>query len=427
MNQDDQGDINCPYCEYAIRVSELPKNNKIRCPGCKKTIDDVQSRLIPLASAINSLPDKKTDKPEIIVENLIQENTVDKNELTQKQDLSLEGSKSNNSEPENFENFKSTEDLEYDEEFVKKQAELAQEFAISQSKILNWEENADEVSSGKRSNRIIFTLIALIVTSLVVFISFKGITKNNAAMKGIEIFFESKTPEKENSSIPKTKTFDDLLKQMESLGLHELVSASLEEFLNSDDIEAKIKLSRSSERVIPLMRKYYQNYDDGPIAFRRISSAGEKGTGIIDGFYLIKVSFPDFSILPVILAFENDRIVVDWESFVGYSEITLSEFISKKPRNSTLMRLNATSDNYFNYQFQEDIYRCLYLRNPEDTDAVYGYIERGSRADDQLSRIIESGQSIRFLTLKIQYPKKLGGKNQVIIDEILTSGWLIKE
>lgn len=427
MNQDDQGDINCPYCEYAIRVSELPKNNKIRCPGCKKTIDDVQSRLIPLASAINSLPDKKTDKPEIIVENLIQENTVDKNELTQKQDLSLEGSKSNNSEPENFENFKSTEDLEYDEEFVKKQAELAQEFAISQSKILNWEENADEVSSGKRSNRIIFTLIALIVTSLVVFISFKGITKNNAAMKGIEIFFESKTPEKENSSIPKTKTFDDLLKQMESLGLHELVSASLEEFLNSDDIEAKIKLSRSSERVIPLMRKYYQNYDDGPIAFRRISSAGEEGTGIIDGFYLIKVSFPDFSILPVILAYENDRIVVDWESFVGYSEITLSEFISKKPRNSTLMRLNATSDNYFNYQFQEDIYRCLYLRNPEDTEAVYGYIERGGRADDQLSRIIESGQSIRFLTLKIQYPKKLGGKNQVIIDEIVTSGWLIKE
>ena len=427
MNQDDQGDINCPYCEYAIRVSELPKNNKIRCPGCKKTIDDVQSRLIPLASAINSLPDKKTDKPEIIVENLIQENTVDKNELTQKQDRSLEGSKSNNSEPEIFENFKSTEDLEYDEEFVKKQAELAQEFAISQSKILNWEENADEVSSGKRSNRIIFTLIALIVTSLVVYISFKGITKNNAAMKGIEAFFESKTPEKENSSIRKSKTFDDLLKQMESLELHKLVSSSLEEFLNSDDIEAKIKLSRSSERVIPLMRKYYQNYDDGPIAFRRISSAGEKGTGIIDGFYLIKVSFPDFSILPVILAFENDRIVVDWESFVGYSEITLSEFISKKPRNSTLMRLNATSDNYFNYQFQEDIYRCLYLRNPEDTEAVYGYIERGSRADDQLSRIIESGQSIRFLTLKIQYPKKLGGKNQVIIDEIVTSGWLIKK
>ena len=427
MNQDDQGDINCPYCEYAIRVSELPKNNKIRCPGCKKTIDDVQSRLIPLASAINSLPDKKTDKPEIIVENLIQENTVNDNIINQQRDLSDEDSKSKKSEPENFENFKSTEDLEFDEEFVKKQAELAQEFAISQSKILNWEENADEVSSGKRSNRIIFTLIALTVTSLVVYISFKGITKNNAAMKGIEAFFESKTPEKENSLIPKSKTFDDLRNQMNSLKLHKLVSASLEEFLNSEDIEAKIKLSRSYERVIPLMRKYYQNADDGPIAYRRISSAGEQGTGIIDGLYLIKVSFPDFSILPVILAFENDRIVVDWESFVGYSEITLREFISKKPRNSTLMRLNASSDNYFNYQFEEDIYRCLYLRNPEDTEAVYGYIKRGSRADDQLSRIVESGQSIRFLTLKIQYPKELGGKNQVIIDEIITSGWLIKE
>ena len=67
MNQDDQGDINCPYCEYAIRISKLPKSNKIRCPGCKKTVDDIQSRLIPLASSINSLPDKKTNSPEIIV------------------------------------------------------------------------------------------------------------------------------------------------------------------------------------------------------------------------------------------------------------------------------------------------------------------------------------------------------------------------
>ena len=117
MNQDDQGDINCPYCEYAIRVSALPKNNKIRCPDCKKTIDDVQSRLIPLASAINSLPDKKTDKPEIIVENLIQENTVNDNIINQQRDLSDEDSKSKKSEPENFENFKSTEDLEFEGEW----------------------------------------------------------------------------------------------------------------------------------------------------------------------------------------------------------------------------------------------------------------------------------------------------------------------
>ena len=39
---------------------------------------------------------------------------------------------------------------------------------------------------------------------------------------------------------------------------------------------------------------------------------------------------------------------MDWESFVGYSEITLKDFILKKPKESMLFRLNANSDNYFN-------------------------------------------------------------------------------
>ena len=107
--------------------------------------------------------------------------------------------------------------------------------------------------------------------------------------------------------------------------------------------------------------------------------------------------------------------------------MTLKEFISNKPEEPKLFRLHANSDDYFNFQFSEEEYRCLYLRNPEDTKSVYGYIKRGSVADGQLSRIAESGQSIRFLTLKLHYPKKIGGNNQTIIDEIVTSGWLIRE
>ena len=241
------------------------------------------------------------------------------------------------------------------------------------------------------------------------------------------MFFESKNTEQDDPQETEFKSFDDLQQTMGAQKLHKSVSEALENFLNSEDLETKINLSRSSNRVSQLMRSHYKNNNDGPIAYRRISLAGEEGTGIIDGFYIIKVSFPDFSILPVVLALEENKIVVDWESFVGYSELTLKEFISNKPEEPKLFRLHANSDDYFNFQFSEEEYRCLYLRNPEDTESVYGYIKRGSVADGQLSRIAESGQSIRFLTLKLRYPKKIGGNNQTIIDEIVTSGWLIRE
>ena len=430
MNQSDQGDINCPHCECSIRIEDTLKKNTIRCSSCKKIIDDVQSRLIPLASSIDSLPSKRPDSQNVNIETLIQENTNQAHIPTEeKAQNNVNDQESSNSE--DFANFKSTEELEFDQDFVKKQEALAQEFAIAQSDILNWEEENDEagtsLNSRKKFIRFIFLAISLIVTSLVIYISFKGINKNNAATKGIQLFFESKNTEQDDPQETEFKSFDDLQQTMGAQKLHKSVSEALENFLNSEDLETKINLSRSSNRVSELMRNHYKNNNDGPIAYRRISLAGEEGTGIIDGFYIIKVSFPDFSILPVVLALEENKIVVDWESFVGYSEMTPKEFISNKPEEPKLFRLHANSDDYFNFQFSEEEYRCLYLRNPEDTESVYGYIKRGSVADGQLSRIAESGQSIRFLTLKLRYPKKIGGNNQTIIDEIVTSGWLIRE
>ena len=75
MNQSAQGDINCPHCECSIRIEGTLKKNTIRCSNCKKIIDDVESRLIPLASTIDLLPSKRPDSQNVNIETLIQENT----------------------------------------------------------------------------------------------------------------------------------------------------------------------------------------------------------------------------------------------------------------------------------------------------------------------------------------------------------------
>jgi len=422
MNEEDQADLNCPHCEYSIRIEDPLVNDKFRCPQCKKTIKDVQSKLIPLASTLKSLPKIKDTGEEPVVDALIQEDTHNKRQFPE--------THPERSESKVLENFKKTTELEFDHDFVKKQETLAHEFAVSQSELLNWDEDEKKeitkLSSAARSNRAIFIIISLVIASLSVYISLKGISINSADVKSIQLKIESNSDQTDEPAIQKSQTFQDLERNMGARALHALATESLIQFLESTDVETKIQYCRSAQRVRPLMQNYYSNRESGPKKYRRISELGATGTGIIDKFYILKLSFPDFSILPVVLAWENDSILVDWESFVGYSEISLKEFILQKSRESKLFRLNANSDNYFNFQFSENDHRCLYLRNSEDSEAVYGYIKRGSTVDNELSRIVESGETIKYLTLKLRYPEKLGGKNQVIIDEIVTPGWLIK-
>ena len=423
MNKEDQTDFTCPYCEYSIRIKLPLVKDKVRCPQCNKMVEDIHSKLIPLASTLKSLPKIKNEGDEPIIDNLIQENTPSENQVFE------DSREKSQSKP--LDNFKKTSELEFDQDFAKKQEALAHEFAVSQSDMLNWEADKEQevtqITSKARSNRVIFIIASLVIASLSVYISLKGISINSADVKNIQLKSESKTTQSDEPTAQKPLNFQDLERQMGAKALHALATESLTKFLKSKNLNTKVQFCRSPQRVRPLMQNYYSNRNSGPKEFRRISELGASNTGIIDKFYILKLSLPDFSILPVVLAWENELILVDWESFVGYSEITLKDFILKKPKESRLFRLNANSDNYFNFQFTENEYRCLYLRNSEDTEAVYGYIRRGNDVDNQLSRIIESGETIKFLTLKLRYPEKLGGKNQVIIDEIVTPGWLIKE
>ena len=115
MNQSAQGDINCPHCECSIRIEGTLKKNTIRCSNCKKIIDDVESRLIPLASTIDLLPSKRPDSQNVNIETLIHENTNQAHIPTEeKAQNNVNDKESSNSE--DFANFKSTEELEFGQE-----------------------------------------------------------------------------------------------------------------------------------------------------------------------------------------------------------------------------------------------------------------------------------------------------------------------
>ena len=453
MNPEDPKDIKCPQCEHRMPLDvDIDQLKEVICDQCKTVIENIENHIVPSSSPVSALPNKQEPEIGITVEDLIKDNapensdagtTTDATETENsdqiKKDLNINlteliqsdvgDSKGDNKKTApDFTKFTKTDDLEYDEEFVARQKELAHEFAVAQSEIVTWDEShTQKDESPKKITKVrVIQLIALSVALItgVYLIAFKG---NQKSQNNNLVFQFDEENETEKKSNKESETISELLIEIGAKELHSRATTALKNFLDAKDVKSRIQYCRDSQRVQPLMESYYSKHDSGPISYRRFSTVGDAETGPLQGFYLLKISFPDFSIQPVVMGLENGKMVIDWESFVGYSEMSLSEFINNKPKEPTMFRLHARPDDYFNFQFNEKEHRCLYLRNPTDTESVYGYIKKGEPVDDKLSRIAESGKSINFIIVNLQYPDKPGGKNQVIINDIIASGWLLNQ
>ncbi|MCH2026107.1 MAG: hypothetical protein MK172_10220 [Verrucomicrobiales bacterium] len=453
MNPEDPKDIKCPQCEHRMPLDvDIDQLTEVICDQCKTVIENIENHIVPSSSPVSALPNKQEPEIGITVEDLIKDNAPENSDAGTtthttgaensdqiKKDLNLDITEfiqsdvgdsrgDNKKTAPDFTKFTKTDDLEYDEEFVARQKELAHEFAVAQSEIVTWDESHTQKDEGpKKITKVrVIQLIALSVALItgVYLIAFKG---NQKSQNNNLVFQFDEENETEKKSNKESETISELLIEIGAKELHSRATTALKNFLDAKDVKSRIQYCRDSQRVQPLMESYYSKHDSGPISYRRFSTVGDAETGPLQGFYLLKISFPDFSIQPVVMGLENGKMVIDWESFVGYSEMSLSEFINNKPKEPTMFRLHARPDDYFNFQFNEKEHRCLYLRNPTDTESVYGYIKKGEPVDDKLSRIAESGKSINFIIVNLQYPDKPGGKNQVIINDIIASGWLLNQ
>lgn len=455
MNPEDPRDIKCPQCEHRIPLDvDADQAKGVICPQCKTAIQNIEESIVPSSSPVSELPNKQDSDLGIALEELIKENASENNitgvttnsgepevpaqgnrglnldlpELIQDNMGEIGSDIENQKQSPDFTKFTKTTDLDFDQDFVDRQQELAHEFAVSQSKIVTWDEShtgEDPVSSKLTKIRLIqFGALATVLIAAVILISFKKNNKkknDNIALN----FSEDNEPGKKSNK--ESETISELLLEVGAKELHSIATTALKSFLDAKDVKSRIQYCREAQRVQPFMESYYSKHNSGPISYRTFSTVGDNETGLLQEFYLLKISFVDFSIRPVVIGLENGKMVIDWESFVGYSEMSLNEFVDNKVKEPTMFRLHARPDDYFNFQFNEKDHRCLYLRNSKDTESIYGYIKKGSPVDDKLSKIIESGKSINFIIVNLQYPDEPGGKNQVIINEIIASGWLLSE
>jgi hypothetical protein len=85
------------------------------------------------------------------------------------------------------------------------------------------------------------------------------------------------------------------------------------------------------------------------------------------------------------------------------------------------VKLNDT--NYYNFDFSDEAkWKSYTLLSHDEKYQIYGYVELGSPIATAIGEALEPGD--RFFTLSLKFPENAESNNQVIIERVISNGWV---
>lgn len=203
--------------------------------------------------------------------------------------------------------------------------------------------------------------------------------------------------------------------------LRDEIEPVMRDFLEAADVADQARRVRHAARTRPRMEAWPQL--DAP-GFRTILwGAGQTRVGEA---VLLMVETDDFRQRPMGLVEEEDGWKVDWEAWVGWSEMSWQDIVEKRPAGPVVCRVQVTATDYFNYRFaDETAWQSYWLESPNGDGSLYGYVPRGG-AMDQLLKPADNERRVPFL-VKLAFPEGEARGNQVEIVEVIGRSWVNPE
>lgn len=254
-----------------------------------------------------------------------------------------------------------------------------------------------------------------------------GVLFGGVAVWVVSTMFRAHTG-KEETEARQTELARDLKKEEESvIAIQRGIERVAASYLGARTVEEKLVFCRQPERIKPLMEKYYGKHELVPLKFAGFTNL--LSIALESRPFVLASSNTDDGVK--VLAMEqvgDGRFLVDWEADVGYQVMEWETFLRKKPTEAVAMRVWVSRDDFYAYEFSdEEKYQCYRLTDSERRRHVFAYVVRGSRqmhdiessASGSLSRADPSG-----MILSIRYPGNSDSKKCVVIDEVITHGWI---
>lgn len=197
-----------------------------------------------------------------------------------------------------------------------------------------------------------------------------------------------------------------------------------EAFFAASEVGQILPLIRDRDRVEAHIRAHYPDGKIEPTGISKFNSTGR--VSYRDSFAAVAIQTDDFEKKQLAYVDGADGLKIDWESWVGWSEMPWDKLIESRPASPVLVRAMLKWVDYYNFNFSDESkWRSYRLVSPDGEHTLYGYAARNSLLDQRL-RPGEQSATVA-VTLKIRFPEETESRNQALIDEYVSDGWVIPD
>ena len=201
---------------------------------------------------------------------------------------------------------------------------------------------------------------------------------------------------------------------------------TVHKFCTSPNPDAFLPLLREPDRVAPLIKRFYNSENPWiPLPLARRPDLSD--LKVHRNFVAFQLPLTNFGTQAIALEQTPDGFRIDWESFVGYSDLSWADLRRTRPRQPVLLRAVVKPSDYFNMDFPSaGTHRCYQVSDIHSDHVLYGYVPVGSDVEVQIQKILLTAPEVHAV-LRVRYPEKSTSDRQLEITEVLEKGWIFRE
>lgn len=189
----------------------------------------------------------------------------------------------------------------------------------------------------------------------------------------------------------------------------------------------KVPLVYQPDRTKMLMEQFYDvQKGTDPVSGALLNRGHYRLDGTEILHYTYSCSRPG-DVLELAMRRNSDgRFVLDWTSFVGFSQMSWDQFKKERSTTTVLFRAFATTSDYYNYEFTDPKkFLSINLLSPDGLTSLHGFCERQTPMATALSQTLSRGNSMAGIVVRLAFPEKSESDHCVWIRQYVSDRWLV--
>ncbi len=202
--------------------------------------------------------------------------------------------------------------------------------------------------------------------------------------------------------------------------------ALLEKFWHATEWTAKLDCVRDAARVRPLLQAYYETQRNKDPISGALSHSDQYR---IENQTLLALSYatsqPGNEVTAILFTEADGSFRLDWESYVGWGDMSFLDFKTQRPASPQLMRMNARYDDAYKGEFSDPAkYLCVELTSPDGLYTLHGYCDKNTALSTSLVQTVAGGAPTK-LTVRLACDAGAKAPDLARITALVADRWLV--